>query len=51
MCMFFFKSDLKVSQIYVVGHIANQDLATLGGSVTPMRAHRDRKRQNAPSAR
>ena len=38
-------------QNYVVGHIANQDLATRGAPIPRMRAHRERQRRNAPSAR
>ena len=47
----FFIRPQRPPQNYVVGHIANQDLATRGGSVTRMRAHRERQRRNAPSAR
>ena len=51
MCMVFFIRPQSLSQIYVVGHIANQDLATRGASIPRMRAHRERQRRNAPSAR
>ena len=48
---YFFNLTSKSLANLIVGHIANQDLATRGGSVTRMRAHRERQRRNAPSAR
>ena len=51
MCSIFLISPQSLSQKYRTGHIANQDLATRGAPIPRMRAHRERQRRNAPSAR